>query len=218
MAAGTGFDQTPHFLMQAKSSPVIRSVGVALVLWASASAGAQGPAATNHDAHAAHPAVPANETPPKAEDFLSLSPDGKKVRIVIISAFNGANYGMNFNGFAKGQAKFVVPLGADIEVSFTNRSPVPHSVVVVERAQVKRLQMGEPAFEGGSSPNPVRGTTGSKGESFQFKASEAGDFAFACGFPSHAANGHWIALEVSDQVKLPSLQLGGGPVFTPTAR
>jgi plastocyanin len=218
MAAGPGFDQSAHFLMQAKSSHVVRSMGIALVLWASASAGAQSPAATNHDAHAAHPAAPANETQPKAEDFLSLSSDGKKVRIVIISAFNGANYGMNFNGFAKGQAKFVVPLGADIEVSFTNRSPVPHSVVVVERAQVKRLQMGDPAFEGGSSPNPVRGTTGSKGESFQFKASEAGDFAFACGFPSHAANGHWIALEVSDKVKLPSLQLGGGAVFTPTAR
>ncbi len=193
-------------------------MGIALVLWASASAGAQSPAATNHDAHGTHPAVPANEVPPKAEDFLSLSSDGKKVRIVLISAFNGANYGMNFNGFAKGQAKFVVPLGSDIEVSFTNRSPVPHSVVVVERAQVKRLQMGDPAFEGGSSPNPVRGTTGAKGESFQFKASEAGDFAFACGFPSHAANGHWIALEVSDKVKLPSLQLGGGAVFTPTAR
>lgn len=204
--------------MQVKSSHVFRSIGIALVLWASATADAQSPPATNHDAHGTHPAVPANEVPPKAEDFLSLSPDGKKVRIVIISAFNGANYGMNFNGFAKGQAKFVVPLGADIEVSFTNRSPVPHSVVVVERAQVKRLQMGDPAFEGGSSPNPVRGTTGAKGESFQFKASEAGDFAFACGFPSHAANGHWIALEVSDKVKLPSLQLGGGSVFTPTAR
>ena len=33
---------------------------------------------------------------------------------MVVSAFNGANYGMNFNGFAKGQAKFVLPLGADV--------------------------------------------------------------------------------------------------------
>jgi hypothetical protein len=204
--------------MHAKSSHSIWALATTALLWAFTIVNAQGTAAADHDAHTNHPAPPANEAPPKAEDFLSLSPDGKKVSIVLISAFNGANYGMNFNGFAKGQAKFVVPLGADIEVSFTNRSPVPHSVVVVERPQIKRLQMGDPAFEGGSSPNPTRGTTGSKGETFRFKASEVGDFAFACGFPSHAANGHWIALEVSDKAKLPSLQLGGNPAYTPAAR
>lgn len=188
----------------------------ALLGWACA-VSAQTPPAGHADHGAAVPAA-ATDTPPRAEDFLSLSPDGKKVRIVVVSALNGANYGMNFNGFAKGQAKFVLPLGSEVEVSFTNRSPVPHSVVVVERPQVRRLQMGEPAFTGASTTNPVRGTTGTKGESFQFKASEAGDFAFACGFPSHAANGHWIALEISDQAKLPSLQLGIGPVFTVPAK
>jgi hypothetical protein len=199
--------------------PRLQFLGVTtavLVVWAVA-INAQTPPAGQAEPGAAVPPV-INETPPRAEDFLSLSPDGKKVRIVVISAFNGANYGMNFNGFAKGQAKFVLPLGSDVEVCFTNRSPVPHSVVVVERPQVKRLQMGDPACAGASTANPVRGTTGTKGETFQFKASEAGDFAFACGFPSHAANGHWIALEISEQAKLPSLQLGNGPVYTVPAK
>ena len=122
---------------------------VVLLGWVSA-ASAQTPPA----GHAGHGALPtaANDIPPRAEDFLSFSADGKKVRIVVVSAFNGANYGMNFNGFAKGQAKFVLPLGSDVEVAFTNRSPVPHSVVIVERPQVKRLQMGEPAFAGASTP------------------------------------------------------------------
>lgn len=171
---------------------------------------AQAPAAPG-----ASTGAPAQDAVPKVEDFLSVSPDGKTVRIVMVSAFNGANYGMNFNGFAKGGAKYVVPVGADVEVTFTNRSPVPHSVVVVEKPQVKRLQMGDPAFEGAATPNPVRGTTGTKGETFRFKATEAGDYAFACGFPSHAANGHWIALEVSDKATVPSLQFGEAAPFTP---
>jgi len=175
---------------------------------------AQAPAGHEHPA----PVSPADASPPKPEMFLRLGDDGKRVQIVLISAYNGANYGMNFDGFAKGQARFTVPLGAEVEVAFTNRSPVPHSVVVVERPQVKRLQMGDPAFTGASSPNPVRGTTGTKGEVFRFKASEAGEFAFACGFPSHAANGHWIALDVSEKATAPSLQLADGPVYSPAPK
>ena len=169
------------------------------------------------DAHHDHPAPPpaADSGPPKPEQFLRMGDDGKLVKLVLVSAWNGANYGMNFDGFAKGGAKLTVPLGAEVEVTFTNRSPVPHSVIVVERPMVRRLQMGDPAFEGASTPNPVKGTTGSKGEVFKFKASEAGDFAFACGFPSHAANGHWIALEVSASATVPSLQFGTEAAYTP---
>jgi hypothetical protein len=47
--------------------------------------------------------------------------------------------------------------------------------------------------------------------SFTFTASEAGDYAFACGFPSHTAAGHWLALTVSDAAKAPTLKLGDGP-------
>jgi hypothetical protein len=172
---------------------------------------------TAHGADQGKSALP-DLPPPKAEYFLSLGQEPQSVRLVLVSAYNGVNYGMNFNGQAKGGARFVIPTGWSVEVAFTNRSPVPHSVVVVERAQVRKLQMGEPYFEGASTTNPVRGTTGIKGETFRFKASEAGAFALACGFPSHAANGHWLALEISDDTPAPSLQLGTGPVFTPTGK
>ena len=192
----------------------MRHLPVLLLLSAALAANAQGT-----DAHHDHPAAPApaDAVPPRPEQFIRLGDDGKRVKLVLVSAWNGANYGMNFDGFAKGGAKLVVPVGTEVEVTFTNRSPVPHSVIVVERPMVKRLQMGDPAFEGASTPNPVRGTTGSKGEVFQFKASEAGDYAFACGFPSHAANGHWIAFEVSASAKAPSFQFGTEPAYTPKA-
>lgn len=121
---------------------------------------------------------------------------------------------MNFNGFAKGNARLTVPVGWTIKVTFRNQSPVPHSVIVVERPMVKKLQMGPPAFKGASSPDPVRGTTG-PAVAFEFTADEPGDYALACGFPAHAANGHWIAFEVSDSATAPSLKLGNAEAYTP---
>ena len=146
---------------------------------------------------------------PQESMFLSVDPiTPKTARLVVVSAYNPVNYGMNFNGFAKGGARYTIPQGWTVSVSFTNNSPVPHSAIVVEKPMVKKLQMGEPAFKGASTPYPVRGTTGKGGVAFQFVADEAGEFAIACGFPSHSANGHWIAFDVSPTATAPSLQFG----------
>ena len=146
---------------------------------------------------------------PRESMFLSVDPNTPKTaRLVVVSAYNPVNYGMNFNGFAKGGARYTIPQGWTVSVSFTNNSPVPHSAIVVDKPIVKKLQMGEPAFKGASTPYPVRGTTGKGGVAFQFVADEAGEFAIACGFPSHSANGHWIAFDVSPTATAPSLQFG----------
>ena len=146
---------------------------------------------------------------PQESMFLSVDPNTPKTaRLVVVSAYNPVNYGMNFNGFAKGGARYTIPQGWTVSVSFTNNSPVPHSAIVVDKPIVKKLQMGEPAFKGASTPYPVRGTTGKGGVAFQFVADEAGEFAIACGFPSHSANGHWVAFDVSTTATAPSLQFG----------
>ncbi len=146
---------------------------------------------------------------PQESMFLSVDPNTPKTaRLVVVSAYNPVNYGMNFNGFAKGGARYTIPQGWTVSVSFTNNSPVPHSAIVVDKPIVKKLQMGEPAFKGASTPYPVRGTTGKGGVAFQFVADEAGEFAIACGFPSHSANGHWIAFDISPTATAPSLQFG----------
>ena len=146
---------------------------------------------------------------PQESMFLSVDPNTPKTaRLVVVSAYNPVNYGMNFNGFAKGGARYTIPQGWTVSVMFTNNSPVPHSAIVVDKPIVKKLQMGEPAFKGASTPYPVRGTTGKGGVAFQFVADEAGEFAIACGFPSHSANGHWIAFDISPTATAPSLQFG----------
>ncbi len=151
-------------------------------------------------------------------DFLRLSSKPKTVKLTVIAAYTTNNYGMNFNGFSFGKATYTIPAGWNVEVDFINPSPVPHSAIVVEKDQVKKLQMGEPAFKGASVLKPAEGMSTNKA-SFQFTADEPGDYAIACGFPSHALAGHWIQFEVSANAKAPTLKLGDAePVAASPAR
>lgn len=140
-------------------------------------------------------------------DFLRLVDAPKTVRITLVAAYTPVNYGMNFNGFFKGNATYTVPTGWNVEVTFVNPSPVPHSVVVVEKEKTKKVQMGDPAFPGASIPNPVQGMSLNKA-TFKFTAGEAGDYALCCGFPTHALSGHWVAFNVRDDAKVPTLKVG----------
>ena len=107
---------------------------------------------------------------------------------------------MNFNGYSKGKATYKIPTGWKVNVTYENWSPVPHSVVVVEERVTRKPQMGQPYFDGATTPNANMATT-PKEAKFSFEVDEPGDFAIACGFPAHAASGHWIKLEVSDDFK-----------------
>lgn len=140
-------------------------------------------------------------------DFLRLGSKPNSVDVVIIAVFNDENYGMNFNGYAKGAAIYTIPKGWQVNVTYINPSPVPHSVIVIEKDSLKKLQVAEPYFKGAAVPDHLKGLAYGK-SSFSFVADEAGEFAFACGFPSHAMNGHWISLEISDEAKAPTLKLG----------
>ena len=142
-------------------------------------------------------------------DFLKLGDKPKTAKVTLVAAFTDTNYGMNFNGFSHGRATYTIPVGWTVEVTFINPSPVPHSALVVERDAVKKLQVGEPAFKGASVPKPLTGMSMSRA-AFTFVASEAGDYAFCCGFPAHAIGGHWVALDVSADAKTPTLKLGDG--------
>lgn len=142
-----------------------------------------------------------------ADDFLRLSAKPNTVELVLVAVFNDENYGMNFNGFAKGRAIYTIPKDWNVEVTFINPSPVPHSLLVIEQDALKKLQVPEPYFKGAAVPDHLKGMAFAK-SGFHFVADEAGDFALACGFPAHALNGHWISLIISDEAKVPTLKLG----------
>jgi hypothetical protein len=140
-------------------------------------------------------------------DLLRPGKEAKSVHVTLVATFNAANYGMNFNGWSHGKAVLTVPVGWTVHVTFINPSPIPHSAIVIERADTKKLQVAEPWFEGGATPKHLTGQTFGRAE-FSFIADEAGEYALACGFPAHAVAGHWVALNVSAETETPRLQLG----------
>jgi len=145
-----------------------------------------------------------------AEDLLRPGSEPNSVKVTLVATFNAANYGMNFNGYSHGKAVLTIPVGTKVNVTFINPSPVPHSAIVIDKPDTKKLQIPEPWFEGGASPKHLTGQTMGKSE-FSFTADEAGEYALACGFPSHAVAGHWVALNVSAEAKVPTIQFGDQP-------
>jgi len=192
---------------------MIRRLFSTLLLAASVSIAQQpAPPPAGHDAHAVD--IPGLKKELFAgiteADFLKLSDKPKTVKVTLVATFNATNYGMNFNGYSHGKAVFTIPKDWTVEVTFINPSPIPHSAIVVEKDMTKKLQMGAPYFEGAGVPKPEVGLSLTKAE-FKFIADEEGEYAFACGFPAHAINGHWLALNVSTDAKAPTLQLGDKP-------
>lgn len=145
-----------------------------------------------------------------ADDLLRPGTEPNSVKVTLVATFNAANYGMNFNGYSHGKAILTIPVGTKVNVTFINPSPVPHSAIVIDKPDTKKLQIAEPWFKGGASPKHLVGQTMGKSE-FSFTADEAGEYALACGFPSHGVAGHWISLNVSADAKVPTLQLGDLP-------
>lgn len=183
------------------------------------------PAAAS-SAHGHAHAVAAGATPAnglKAEliagltekDFLRASDQPKTVKVLIVATWSEDNYGMNFNGYSKGGAVYTIPKGWTVEVTFINPGPVPHSLIVIDRADVKKIQMAEPYFKGAVVPRHLQGMAYDKA-TFRFVADEAGEYAFACGFPTHAINGHWISLDVTAEAAEPTLALGDQPPMKAT--
>lgn len=140
-------------------------------------------------------------------DFMKLGDQPKTVKVVLVATFTDDNHGMNFNGYSFGKATWFIPVGWTVEVEFINPGPVPHSAIVIERDDTKKLQMPEPWFPGGAVEKHLQGIALAKAK-FSFVADEEGEYAFACGFPAHAIAGHWVALEVTAADSQPMLKLG----------
>ncbi len=140
-------------------------------------------------------------------DFMRLGDKPKTVKVTLVATFTDDNHGMNFNGYSFGRAVWYIPVGWTVEVEFINPGPVPHSAIVLERDDVKKLQVAEPWFEGGAVEKHLQGIALAK-SSFTFTPDEEGEYAFACGFPAHAIAGHWVGLEVTGPDSKPRLKLG----------
>ena len=189
---------------------------IAAALFGTASI-AQQPAAPAAENHAAHAAAASSGLKKELfagiteNDFMKLGDKPKSVKIALIATYTEDNYGMNFNGYSKGNAIFTVPVGWTVDVDFINPSAVPHSAIVIEKSETKKLQSPTPYFKGGAVEKHLQGIAFAKA-AFSFVADEAGEYALACGFPAHSAAGHWVTFNVDEKATTPSIKLGDKPV------
>ena len=133
----------------------------------------------------------------------------KTVNLTVVAAYNSVAGGFNFNGYNNGGLTITVPKGAKVVVAFTNKAPLPHSVVITPYAS-RTLGSNFPlAFKGSSTPSPNDGKSNvSTPQVFSFIAAKVGLYALVCGVPGHAVGGMWITFAVGD-VSAPTVRATG---------
>ena len=117
---------------------------------------------------------------PSPARFLRVDAPARTADVTLIAAYDGTNNGFNFDGYARGQLLWTVPLGWRVRVTCTNRGALPHSCAVVRGPRSATL-----AFRGAASPQPSTGLLEGRTATFAFRATRVGVFRFACLVPGH---------------------------------
>ena len=149
--------------------------------------------------------VHADETPA----WMRVDADKRIVRLQIVGAADGTNGTMNFNGYAQGEMRVIVPLGWTVHVSFENKglAALPHSLVIINPVTPLPIEDGAPAFPRALTVKLVPGLLAGETDSFEFVANKEGRFLFFCGVTGHGVAGMWDYLIVSKEPKLPSIRV-----------
>ena len=134
----------------------------------------------------------------------SVFMDAKAQKVVfkVTAAGTTANNGFNFNGYAKGQANFIVPAGWHVDFIFNNNQALPHSLAVINT-----LQYGPDVRPLAATPDPTRGLVGTQPQYAGFTATAAAKFYLVCLVPGHIQAGMWDTFTVSATAKAPSIQV-----------
>jgi hypothetical protein len=124
---------------------------------------------------------------------LSLTSDAaaKSVSFTLIASYNGANSGLNFDGYSSGNVEIEAPQGWSVTIACGNKGPLNHSCAVVADETAS-----QPFFPGATTPNPGAGLPAGQQASFTFKADRTGTFRIVCLVPGHEPEGMWIAFKV----------------------
>lgn len=129
-------------------------------------------------------------------------------KVVDLKLVAGVNNGFNFNGFQDGQMVVTVPVGWEIDVTFTNGSSgAPHSSMIVPVKQVQVASGFTPAFKGAATRNPTFGTPSGTTQKYHFVAARLGKYGIICAVPGHDAGGMWDYFVVSAAAKKPTMKV-----------
>ncbi len=155
---------------------------------------------------AAHPAAAAS--PAKTPTWVTTT--GKVVHLTLISGWNNANAGFNFNGAAHGKMVVTVPLGDKVVVTYKNAVSVTHDVDIIPYQTPLPGRSVAPAFRGATTYKPGAPLPGmGVPQMATFVAAKAGRYMIICGVPGHAAGGMWDTFVVSSTAKAASVTFNG---------
>ena len=136
--------------------------------------------------------------------WMNIDRGDRLVTIDVTAGLTATNKLWNFNGFAAGEATFVVPEGFTVTINFSSLDPAnSHSVAVLPASDSYPATFNDPkpVFRGAIS-NAATSVTDAQGaddepQMFTFRASRAGRYALVCLVPAHAYTGMWVGFEVS---------------------
>jgi alcohol dehydrogenase (cytochrome c) len=148
----------------------------------------------------------------KVAPYLYVNAAQKKTVMQVVAAATPTDGGFNFDGYDKGQANFVLPVGWSATLEFSNKSATPHDVALTKSLSVPLTAV---APRGGFAPIAVPGPTmlangvsASSGTLTQSLSSNApGRYYLVCGVPGHVQAGMWDYFTVSATAKQPSIQV-----------
>ncbi|HUE27020.1 MAG TPA: PQQ-binding-like beta-propeller repeat protein [Solirubrobacteraceae bacterium] len=148
----------------------------------------------------------------KVGPYVYVNPTSKRAVVQVVAAATSENSGFNFNGYSKGKANFVVPVGWTITLEFSNKSSTPHSVAITGSL---KLPLTPVIPAGGIAPVAIpgvatfaHGLTASAGTvAAGFSSNTPGHYYLVCGVPGHVQAGMWDFLTVSASAKQPSIQV-----------
>jgi Sulfocyanin (SoxE) domain/PQQ-like domain len=148
----------------------------------------------------------------KVAPYLYVNAPQKKAVIQVVAAATPTDGGFNFDGYDKGRANFVLPVGWSATLEFSNKSAIPHDIALTKSLNVPLTPV---APTGGFAPVAIPGPTtlangisASSGTLAQpFSSNAPGRYYMVCGVPGHVQAGMWDYLTVSATAKQPSIQV-----------
>jgi sulfocyanin len=146
--------------------------------------------------------------------FYSLDAAPNTLDLNIDAATTKDNSGMNFEGYSNGDLKITVPKGWKVNVTFGSKDQMmPHSIGFTTWDSKQATGSFVQAFPGSIGPKFTQGIMSTDPSlKFSFTANKAGQYAFVCGVPGHAAGGMWNEFDVSATAKSPTVTAGGQTV------
>jgi hypothetical protein len=162
-------------------------------------------------------ALPLSAQAPLVPGWIQNDKAEQSTVLDILAAWNSAGGGLNFNGYANGEARVVIPVGWKVQVKFFNSSlDLAHSIVITKPYAAGAFPIeagpGEAAIPRAYTKSPVTGVY-NDGDEFSFTASEsrAGDYYIFCGVSTHGLAGMWIHMSIRPGVDAPHLVIEKKP-------